>query len=145
MVYGVSPDQLGGLVSSAYQNAINEKRQDGAKPRNLVPYLQQLVIREQIGGNANAFQAKDQPKDGEPQFVNARKMKQLNQLASSKLQQVGHQGKVSDLSNMFYTEVLDDWNALDAQTKKVWQGKANGDENGFYLFARNMLEIGEFG
>ena len=142
---GVSPDQLGGLVSSAYQNAINEKRQDGAKPRNLVPYLQQLVIREQIGGNADAFKAKDQPKKGEPQFVSARKMKSLNQLASSILKQQGYKGGVSDLSNMFYTEALDDWNALDAATKKQWQREAEGDENGFYLFAENMLTTGAFG
>ena len=142
---GVSPDELGGLVESAYQNAINERRQDGAKPRNLVPYLQQLVIREQIGGNADAFMAKDQPKEGTPQYVSARKMKQLNQLASVKLKQMGLKGGVSDLSNMFYTEALDDWNSLDPATKKTWQGKAQGDENGFYLFAENMLEMGEFG
>ena len=136
---GVSPDQLGGLVESAYQNAINEKRQDGSTPRNLVPYLQQLVIREQIGGNAGAFKGKTQ------EFVSAKKMKSLNQLASATLKQMGHQGGVSDLSNIFYTEALDDWNALDAATKKQWESDALGDENGFYLFAENMLTTGAFG
>ena len=139
---GVSPDELGGLVESAYHDAINDKRQDGSRARDLVPYLQQLVVRQQVGGNSAVFQSKDQPKDGPPKYVNPSKLKTLNAAASNLLKSMGHKGGVNDLSNIFYTEALKDWNGLDADTKKQWQRKALGDESGFYLFAENMLTTG---
>jgi len=139
---GVSPDELGGLVESAYHDAINDKRQDGSRARDLVPYLQQLVVRQQVGGNSEVFKSKDQAKDGPPKYVNPAKLQKLNAAASNLLKSMGHKGGVNDLSNIFYTEALKDWNGLDADTKKQWQRKAQGDESGFYLFAEHMLTVG---
>ena len=103
---GVSPDQLGGLVSSAYQDAINDKRQDGSRARDLVPYLQQLVVRQKVGSNATAFHAKDQPKDGPVRYINPRKVATLNNAAYKWLAGKGHKGTVNDLSNLVYTCLL---------------------------------------
>ena len=140
---GVSPDELGGLVESAYHDALNDQRQDGGKARNLVPYLQQLVVRQQVGGNADVFRSKSQSKDGPPSYVNPRKLQKLNTKAAALLRRAGKQGGVQDLSNMLYTEALLDWNMLDADTKKQWDRKALGDESGYYLFVNDMLEKGE--
>ena len=139
---GVSPDELGGLVESAYRDAINDKRQDGSRARDLVPYLQQLVVRQQVGGNSAVFQSKDQPKDGPPRYVNPQKLKALNTAGANWLRQQGHKGTVNDLSNIFYTEFLKDWNALDADTKTQWQRKAQSDESGFYLYVQKELMMG---
>ena len=139
---GVSPDELGGLVESAYHDALNDQRQDGSRARNLVPYLQQLVIRQSVGGNANVFQSKEQPKEGPPSYVNPQKLQKLNRNAGFVLKQLGHQGGVQDLANIFYTEALKDWNALDKETKEQWNRKALADESGFYKFADNMLTQG---
>ena len=136
---GVSPDELGGLVESAYHDALNDRRQDGGRARNLVPYLQQLVVRKSVGGNAEVFHAKGQSGDGPPQYVNPKKLQKLNAAAGSVLKNMGHQGTVNDLSNIFYTEALKDWNGLDADTKKQWGRKALKDESGFYLFAQDLL------
>ena len=140
---GVSPDQLGGLVSSAYHDAINDKRQDGSRARDLVPYLQQLVVRQKVGSNASAFHAKDQPKDGPPRFINARKVAELNQAAYNWLASKGHKGGVDDLSNLVYTAALEDWNGLDADTKKQWNKRALGDVNGFYNYVEHRLKLGD--
>ena len=136
---GVQPDELGGLVESAYHDALNDNRQDGSRARNLVPYLNQLVIRQQVGGNADVFKAKKQPKDGPPQYVNAAKLQVLNQAAANTLRSMGKQGGVNDLSNLFYTEALKDWNDMDPDLKEQWDRKARADESGFYLFVENML------
>ena len=133
------PDELGGLVESAYHDALNDRRQDGGRARNLVPYLQQLVVRQSVGGNADVFKSKSQPEKGPPNYVNPKKLQKLNAAASSVLKSMGHQGGVQDLSNIFYTEALVDWNKLDADTKKQWDRKALKDESGFYLYAQDLL------
>ena len=140
---GVSPDQLGGLVESAYHDALNDKRQDGSRARDLVPYLQQLVVRQKVGSNAAAFQAKDQPKDGPARYVNPRKMQVLNTKAYEWLASKGHKGGVEDLSNLVYTAALEDWNKLDADTKAQWNKRAVGDVNGFYDYVTNRLTVGD--
>ena len=141
---GVSPDQLGGLVESAYHDAINDKRQDGSRTRDLVPYLEQLVVRQKVGSNAGAFQAKDQPKDGGVRYVNPRKMNILNTKAAEWLQSKGHKGGVEDLSNLVYTAALEDWNSLPADEKDDWNSGATGDVNGFYEYVEHKLLLGDF-
>jgi len=136
---GVNPEELGGLVESAYHDALNDNRQDGSRARDLVPYLNQLVIRQQVGGNADVFKSKNQPKNGPASYVNAAKLQKLNTAAAGVLRRMGKQGGTSDLSNLFYTEALKDWNSLDPDTKELWGRKAQSDESGFYLFAENML------
>ena len=88
------------------------------------------------------FQSKDQPKDGPPRYVNPAKLQKLNAAAGNVLKSMGHKGGVNDLSNIFYTEALKDWNGLDADSKEQWQRKAQSDESGFYLFAEHMLTLG---
>ena len=134
---GVNPDELGGLVESAYHDALNDKRQDGARARSLVPYLNQLVVRQQVGGNADVFKAK-----GGEGFVNPRKLKVLNTAVANTLKGMGKQGGVNDLSNLFYTEALKDWNALPKDVREQWDRKARKDESGFYLFASDMITTG---
>ena len=140
---GVSPDQLGGLVSSAYQDAINDKRQDGSRARDLVPYLQQLVVRQKVGGNASAFHAKSQPKDGPPRFVNPRKMQALNHKAYEWLASKGKTGGVEDLSNLVYTAALEDWNGLAKADRDTWNDGADDDINGFYDYVTHRLTLGD--
>ena len=140
---GVSPDQLGGLVSSAYHDAINDKRQDGSRARDLVPYLQQLVVRQKVGSNSTAFHAKDQPKDGPVRYVNPRRVAELNQAAYKWLAGKGHKGTVNDLSNLVYTAALEDWNGLPTVRRDEWNDGATGDVNGFYNYVEHWLKLGD--
>lgn len=135
----VDPAELGGLVESAYHDAMNDRRQDGSRARNLVPYLNQLVIRQSIPGGSEVFKLTEQPKDGHPAYVSAVKLQKLNLAASNKLKGMGHKGSTQDLANMFYTEALKDWNSMTPGVHAEWNRKATKDVNGFYLFAEHML------
>ena len=138
----VDPSKMAGLVESAYHDAINDKRADGSRVRDLTPYLEQLVIRQQLPGSADLFKSKADDGEGAPEYVSARKMQGLNSTAARVLQGMGLKGGVSDLSNRFYTEALADWNKPETD-RDMWNSKALKDENGFYLFAQNMLVQGE--
>ena len=135
----VDPNELAGLVESAYHDAINDNRQDGSRARDLVPYLNQLVIRHRVGGNADAFLAKGYEGDGPKQYVNASKLATLNAGAAGVLRSMGKEGDTDDLANLFYNEALRDWNDLGPDAQKKWNRNANDDESGFYLFATDML------
>ena len=117
---GVDPEDLTGLVESAYHEALNDRRQDGSRVRDLTPYLQQLVIRQKVGGNEDAFTAKGWKGEGPKQYVNPQKIQTLNRAAANVLQRMGKKGGVNDLSNIFYTEALKDWNALGEGVRKQW-------------------------
>ena len=136
---GVDPAELGGLTESAYHEAINDRRQDGSRARSLVPYLNQLVIRQQVPGGADLFTVKPKDEDGPAQYVNPSKLQKLNSAAGNKLKSMGHKGGTQDLANMFYTEAAQDWNALPEAVRKQWNKRAGDDVNGFYLFVEDML------
>ena len=62
----IDPNELPGLVASAYDVALTQKRQDGAKPNDLTPYLQQLIIRNRVRQNADAFKIPGKAGDPSP-------------------------------------------------------------------------------
>ena len=131
---GVEPNKLQGLVESAYHDAINDKRQDGSRARDLVPYLNQLIIRQKTG-TPDAFVAKGyEPGDGPKQYINASKLSLLNDGAATMMKNAGKQGTSQDLANQFYTAAIKDWNALDTKQQERYMSKALDDENGFYVF-----------
>lgn len=136
---GIDPAEMGPLLDSALHEAVNDRRQDGSRARSVVPYLNQLVIRQQVPGGVDLFTVKPADEDGPAQYVNAAKVQKLNQAASNKLKSMGHKGGAQDLANMFYTEAAKDWNALPEAVRKQWNKRAGDDVNGFYLFVEDML------
>ena len=134
----VAPEEMAGLVESAYHNAINDKRQDGARVRDLTPYLNQLVIRQSVGASSEVFRT-NPGADGPPQYLDTEKMTVMNRVASDLLKSKGFKGGSQDLANQFYTAAISDWNKLPAGVKKDWERKANKGENGFYHFAQDYL------
>ena len=134
----VAPEEMAGLVESAYHNAINDKRQDGARVRDLTPYLNQLVIRQSVGTSAEVFRT-NPGEDGPPQYLDTEKMTVMNRVASDLLKSKGFKGGSQDLANQFYTAAISDWNKLPAGVKKDWERKANKGENGFYHYAQDYL------
>ena len=134
----VAPEEMAGLVESAYHNAINDRRQDGARVRDLTPYLNQLVIRQSVGTSAEVFRT-NPGEDGPPQYLDTEKMTVMNRVASDLLKSKGFKGGSQDLANQFYTAAITDWNKLPAGVKKDWERKANKGENGFYHFAQDYL------
>ena len=131
----VKPEELSGLVESAYHDAINDKRQDGAKPRSIVPYLNQLIIRQKTG-NPDLFLAKGyDPEDkGAKQYINAQKLQTLNKSVAHIMKSKGLQGGTQDLSNQFYNAAVRDWNKLSTKEQEKYIGTALDDESGFYKF-----------
>lgn len=134
----VDPNQLAGLVESAYHDALNDQRQDGSKARDLVPYLNQLVVRQHVG-QPDAFLAKGYDGDGPKQYVDPEKLATLNQSISGLMGHYGKTGPVKDLANQFYDAALRDWNALGAEGQKEWNAKARDDESGFYKYAEHIV------
>ena len=134
----VAPEEMAGLVESAYHNAINDKRQDGARVRDLTPYLNQLVIRQSVGASSEVFRT-NPGADGPPQYLDTEKMTVMNRVASDLLKSKGFKGGSQDLANQFYTAAISDWNKLPAGVKKDWERKANKGENGFYHYAQDYL------
>ena len=135
---GVRPEEVAGLVESAYHDALNSNRQDGARVRDLVPYLNQLVIRQSVGGSADVFRV-NAGEAGPPQYIDTEKMAILNRSAGNLLRQKGFKGGSQDLANQVYTAAITDWNGLDEDAQKEWNRKANKGENGFYHYVRNKL------
>ena len=135
---GVRPEEISGLVESAYHDALNDRRQDGARVRDLTPYLNQLVIRQSVGGSADVFRT-NVGDSGPPQYIDTEKMTILNRTASSVLRGKGFKGNSQDLANQVYTAAISDWNVLDDDVKKEWNRKANKGENGFYHYVKNKV------
>ena len=136
---GVRPEELSGLVESAYHDAINDKRQDGSRARSLVPYLNQLVIRQKVG-NPDLFLAKgyDVEDKGAKQYVNAQKLQTLNRSLAHVMKSKGKQGGTKDLANLFYNAALRDWNKLSTKEQEKFIGRATDDESGFYKFVEQQ-------
>ena len=136
---GVKPEELSGLVESAYHDAINDTRQDGSRARSIVPYLNQLVIRQKIG-NPDIFVAKGyDPEDkGAKQYVNAQKLQTLNNSLAHVMKSKGKEGGTKDLANLFYNAALRDWNKLSTKEQEKFIGTALDDESGFYKFVETQ-------
>ena len=130
----VAPEELAGLVSSAYHNALNEPRQDGKKVRDLTSHLNDLVIRSSVG-------SPDLFKTETGGFVASDKLAVVNNVIERKLQQAGVEGNVKNIANQYYNDALTDWTALGPEGQKKYNDRANEDENGFYLFIANELGI----
>ena len=135
---GVKPQDVGGLVEAAYHDMVNERRQDGSRPRSIVPYLRQLTIR-QMTGTPDAFLLQDQPDKGPKQYIKAEKLSLLNTKAANIMKSKGLAGNTRDLSGQLYNAAMSDWQKLDPATKKVWQSKAGNGENGFFVFVNKKL------
>ena len=136
--YNVEPNKLQGYVSSAYHDALNDKRQDGERIKSLVPYLENLVIREETGV-PNAFVSKsyNEDKKGPVRYINAEKLQTLNANVGYLMQQNGFNGTPKNLADMFYTAAIKDWNALSTDEQKQYIRRATDDESGFYVFAND--------
>ena len=137
----IDPNELPGLVASAYDSALTQKRQDGAKPNDLTPYLQQLVIRNRVRQNADAF--KIPTKDGEPpQYIDTEKLAEVNQVAGVLMQQKGYTGTVDKLTDVIYNAAIADYNnpeEVSERRRKLYEKSAEKGENGFYLFLKERL------
>ena len=135
---GVAPEEMAGLVESAYHDAINDNRQDGARVRDLTPYLNQLVIRQSVGASSDVFRL-NPGSDGPPDYVDTEKLAVVNKVATGMLRSAGFKGNSQDLANQFYTAAISDWMKLPAGVRKDWERKANKGENGFYHYVQDYL------
>ena len=130
----VDAAQIGTLIEQAYHDAINDAKQTGRKPRDLTPYLNSLIIREQTG-------LPDLFKTGEDTFVDGAKMASLNR---SVLFLAGSNDNLKDKRNIdklntFYTMAASNWNKLDADTQKQYNRKAGKGTTGFYTYIHEQL------
>ena len=119
---------------------MNDDRQDERRVRDLVPYLNNLVIRNQVT-SPQAFLLDDQPDKGPAKYIDGEKMASLNRAAATLMNSVGKKGNEKQLTNLFYDAVISDWNQLTTKEQENWQSKAKGSGvNGFYLYAQSIAE-----
>ena len=136
---GVDPQEGSSIVEAAYHDMINDRRQDGSRARDIVPYLRQNIVRQRLGNHTQAFVVKPASKDGPAQYVDASKVASLNAGAARYLQSIGAQGTTQSLTNNFYTAALEDWNALDKEEQQLHSKSAGKGENGFFDFTEKWL------
>ena len=140
----IDPERLGGLIEQAYHEMINDTRQDGKKPRAIVPYLNQLVIRELAPGSIDPWVAKGDDGKGEREYIAAGKMAALNQsireaIVEAQRADPSYTGNVHDEVNNFYNHVLNQWRKLSQEDRDQWQRSATDDVNGFFLYVQDQL------
>ena len=128
--------QIGTLMEQAYHDAINDAKSSGKKPRDLTPYLNNLIIRQQTGV-PELFATSEDGKN----MVDGQKMSSLNQ---SILHISGLQGNVGDKRNIdrlnnFYTFAASKWSDLDPEAQKQYKRKATDSETGFYVYVKDQL------
>ena len=127
----VNQEELAGLVESAYHDALNSDRQDGKRVRDLVPYLNQLVVRKQVG-NPDIFRTAD------GNLVAADKLAVVNDVIKRQLPEGANTKHVAD---QYYNAMLNEWNALSGEEQAKYNARANDNENGFYVFIANDLKV----
>ena len=138
---GVDAAQAGSLIEQAYHNAISDAANTGRKPRDLVPYLNSLIIRETTG-TPELFKVKED-KSGVT-YVSGAKMATLNK---NVLALAGRNNKLSDKSNIsklnqFWTLAQSKWTKLDPEVRENWNDKAGDDTTGFYEYVINTIPKG---
>ena len=135
---GVNAAQLGGLLESAYHEAIEYSKGTKTKVRDLVPFLNQQVIRTQTG-TESLFQTREADKNQPATYVDQQKMKLVNDNILYKYQD--KPGKPIDKLNLFWTEAAKMWSDLDAETRKTWERRATkGKTTGFYEYVINNVQ-----
>ena len=137
---GVDAARVGSLMEQAYHDAINDSANTGRKPRNLVPYLNSLIIREQTG-TPELFKVKES-EDGTPTFISGSKMRLVNHniLARSGLDGNLKDKRNIDKLNNFWTFAQSKWNGLDPKAREQWNRKAGDDTTGFYEYTNSQLQ-----
>lgn len=139
---GVPPEELAGLVQSAYTDAINFSGSSGTRASDIRPFLNQLVIRTSAGGSADLFKTGETTKDGKELYIDADKMANINSAIKARLEAKGSEKDIHDVANQYYTALVPEWNKLEDKQKK-WNNLANKGENGFYVFLANRLGLDE--
>lgn len=137
----VSQEEIGGLLQSAYMDAVNHSKASGAKAKDIRPFLNQLVIRRGVGANASLFEIKTDDKKAPKQYVDASKLVNVNAAIAKVLEDKGSKAKVSDIANQYYTTLIPKWNELSPEVREKWESRANDGENGFYVFMASRLGI----
>ena len=140
---GVPQEEIGGLLQSAYMDAINFSKASGTTPKDIKPFLNQLVIRHKAGASVDLFALKTDDKKAPKQYVDASKLANVNAAIAKTLKDKGVDAKVSDIASQYYDSVVPAWNKLSPTVREKWESRANDGENGFYVFIANRLGIDE--
>lgn len=136
----VSPEEIGGLVEMAYKDMVNSARQSGKRPSDIKPFLNQLVVRNQVG-SPELFLAKEQEGDA-PTYVASHKLAVINTKVSDAMKAAGNKGNVRDITNQLYNLKADKWaNELTDKERHRYSKLANDDENGFYVYVAESLGL----
>lgn len=137
---GIDPNEAGVLASQAYEDMRTYAIQSKTKPRDIRPFLNQLVIRNRTGA-PELFEAKGSTAD-EPQYVDANKLAGINNKIADVMKANGATGNVNDIANLFYNKKIKEWtDVLTQEQRDAYTGSANDNESGFYLFMVDKLGI----
>lgn len=136
---GIDPNEVGVLTAQAYEDMRNYAQASGKRPRDITPFLNQLVIRNRVG-SADLFEAKGSTEDN-PQWVSADKLANINNKISDVMKQAGADGNVNDIANIYYTKKIQKWNDLTNEQRQAYTNMANDNESGFYVFIADQLGI----
>ena len=139
----VSPEDVGPLLDGAYADMRAYAQQSGKRPKSIRPFLNQMVIRNRVS-NPDMFLAKgDADKDeGEPtRFIDSDKLATVNSYIASQLGTKASDARVSDVANQYYNAAIQEWTQLPDSEKNKYNGAANDNENGFYVYIAERLGI----
>ena len=141
---GIDTAQMATYVDQAYRMAIAQSGgEDNVKPESLLPYLNQLKLRQDTGVS-ELFDIVT--KDGLPTAMDAVKIEQLSRQF---LQRAGGQGSISegrnrDAVNLFWTKAAEIWAQKTKDNPDIvaeYQRKAGAGETAFYAYAKEQLNL----
>ncbi len=135
----IDPNEAGVLLDQAYADMRNYAKASGKRPRDIRPFLNQLVIRTRTG-TPELFEAKGSTPEN-PQWVDAGKMALLNNKVADVMKLNKVEGNVSDIANLFMNKKIQEWTGLDQEVRDKYDAMANDHESGFYVFVADKLGV----
>ena len=143
----VDTARVGGLIEKAYHDAINDAKATGRKPRDITPYLNSLIIREETGTPALFVTNPEGVGKGQPAtYVSGSKMRVINnniltRFGFSDTNDVVSKKRRIDKLNNFWSAAQAKWNNLDPEVREQWTRKSSKDNGttGFYEYVNNNL------
>ena len=141
---GLDVASMNTYVEQAYRMAVEQSGgENNVKPESLLPYLNQLKLRQDTGVG-NLFTTTT--KDGADVPMDAVKVEELS---LQFLKRAGGTGKISDGANrdavnMFWTKAAEIWNKKVSETPDIvqqYQKRALPGETAFYAYAKEQLNL----
>ena len=131
---GIDIDEIGKIMELAYGAAVEDSYGRDERIKDLIPYLESMVIRQQTE-HSNKFNLES----GKP--IDTKKFFKLQENVSNVMRLAGFKGSAQNLFNQYANQAAVKWDALSDEDRKQYNRKGDSEKgtNGFYVFIHEDL------